>query len=143
MKPLKSGQLQRGDEMSDIKIDSLGAEIAKLMDEYASDVVDEMKAEAKAVAKEAVKDLKQKSPKGAGSKKGHYKDGWSSKVEKENAVSIGIKVYNKKKPGLTHLLEKGHAKRGGGRVNGTPHISTVEQQVIESYEKRLKERLSR
>ena len=125
--------------MSDIKIDSLGAEIAKLMEEYASDVVDEMKAEAKAVAKEAVKDLKQKSPKGAGSKKGHC----SSKVEKENAVSIGIKVYNKKKPGLTHLLEKGHAKRGGGRVNGTPHISTVEQQAIESYEKRLKERLSR
>lgn len=38
--------------MSDIKIDSLGAEIAKLMEEYASDVVDEMKAEAKAVAKE-------------------------------------------------------------------------------------------
>lgn len=129
--------------MSGIKIDSLGAEIAKLMEEYASDIAADMKAEAKTVAKEAVKELKQNSPKGPGSKKGHYKDGWSSKVERENAVSIDIKVYNKKKPGLTHLLEKGHAKRGGGRVSGTPHISIVEQQAIENYEKRLKERLSR
>ena len=129
--------------MSGIKIDALGAEIVRLMEEYASDVAADMKAEAKTVAKEAVKELKQNSPKGPGSKKGHYKDGWASKVERENAVSIDIKVYNKKKPGLTHLLEKGHAKRGGGRVNGTPHISTVEQQAIENYEKRLKERLSR
>ena len=129
--------------MSGIKIDSLGTEIVKLMEEYASDVAADMKAEAKEVAKDAIKELKQTSPKGPGSKKGHYKDGWASKVERENAVSIDIKVYNKKKPGLTHLLEKGHAKRGGGRVNGTPHISTVEQQAIESYEKRLKERLSR
>lgn len=129
--------------MSGIKIDSLGTQIAKMMEEYASDVAADMKAEAKEVAKDAIKELKQTSPKGPGSKKGHYKDGWASKVERENSVSIDIKVYNKKKPGLTHLLEKGHAKRGGGRVSGTPHIATVEQQAIENYEKRLKERLSR
>ncbi len=130
--------------MSGIKIDALGAEIVRLMEEYASDVAADMKAEAKTVAKEAVKELKQNSPKGPGSKKGHYKDGWASKVERENAVSIDIKVYNKKKPGLTHLLEKGHARRGGGRnVPGKEHISPVEQKVIENYEKRLKERLSR
>lgn len=129
--------------MSGIKIDALGAEIAKLMEEYASEVAADTKAEAKAVAKEAVKELKQISPEGPGSRKGHYKDGWASKVERENAVSIDIKVYNKKKPGLTHLLEKGHAKRGGGRVEGIPHIGPVEQKTVEDYEKRLKERLSR
>lgn len=129
--------------MSGIKIDALGTEIAKMMEEYASDVAVDMKAEAKTVAKEAVKELKQTSPEGPGSGKGHYKDGWASKVENENAVAIGIRVYNKKKPGLTHLLEKGHAKRGGGRVEGISHISPVEQKVIEEYEKRLKERLSR
>ena len=92
--------------MSDIRIDALGAEIAKLMEGYVSEVAAETKAEAKAVAKEAVKELKQTSPEGPGSRKGHYKDGWASKVERENAVSINIKVYNRKKPGLTHLLEK-------------------------------------
>lgn len=128
--------------MSGIKIDALGNEIAKLMEEYASGVDADMKTEVKAVAKEAVKELKASSPEGPGSRKGHYKDGWTSKVEKENAVSIGIRIYNKKKPGLTHLLEKGHAKRGGGRVEGRPHIAAVEQNAIENYEKRLKERLS-
>lgn len=129
--------------MSGIKIDALAGEVTKLMEEYASEVATDMKTEAKAVAKEAVKELKQISPEGAGSKKGHYKEGWASKVESENAVSIGIRVYNRKKPGLTHLLEKGHAKRGGGRVEGQPHISTAEENAIENYEKRLKERLSR
>lgn len=129
--------------MPGVKIDSFGTEIAKMMEEYALDVAADMKAEAKEVAKDAVKELKQTSPEGQGSKKGHYKDGWASKVERENAVSIDIKVYNKKKPGLTHLLEKGHAKRGGGRVSGTPHIAKVEQQAIDSYEEWLRERLSR
>lgn len=129
--------------MSGIRIDALGTEITKLMEEYASGVAADTKAEAKAVAKEAVKELKQTSPEGPGSRKGHYKDGWSSKVEREDAVSINIKVYNKKKPGLTHLLEKGHAKRGGGRVNGIPHIAPAEKQAAEEFEKRLKARLSR
>ena len=129
--------------MAGIKINALGAEIAKMMEKYAAEVAGDVKAEAKAVAKEAVKELKTTSPEGPGSKKGHYKDGWASKVESENAVSIGIRVYNRKKPGLTHLLEKGHAKRGGGRVEGVPHIGPAEQKAVEDYEKRLKERLSR
>lgn len=129
--------------MAGIKIDALGAEIAKMMEEYAAEAAGDVKAEAKAVAKEAVKELKTTSPEGPGSKKGHYKDGWASKVESENAVSIGIRVYNRKKPGLTHLLEKGHAKRGGGRVEGIQHIGPAEQSAVEEYEKRLKERLAR
>lgn len=129
--------------MSGIRIDSLGKEIAKMMEEYASEVAADIKAEARAVAKETVKELKKTSPDGSGSRKGHYKDGWASKVETENAVSIGIRIYNKKKPGLTHLLEKGHAKRGGGRVEGIPHIGPVEKQAVKDYEKRLKGRLSR
>lgn len=131
-----------GEIVAGIKVDSLADEVMKLMGEYAADVAMDMKAEAKAVAKEAVKELKQTSPEGCGSKKGHYKDGWSSKVESENAVSIGIRVYNRKKPGLTHLLEKGHALRGGGRTEGQPHIATAEENAIENYERRLKARLS-
>lgn len=129
--------------MANIKIDALGTEIARLMEEYASDVAADMKAEAKSVAKETVKELKTTSPEGEGSRKGHYKDGWTSTVESENAVSIGIRVYNKKKPGLTHLLEKGHAKRGGGRTRTFPHIAPAEKQAVEEYEKRLKARLSK
>ena len=129
--------------MSGIRADALASEIARLMEEYSSEVAQDVKTEAKAVAKEAVKELKQAQIIGAGSKKGHYKDGWTSKVERESAASIGIRIYNRKKPGLTHLLEKGHEKRGGGRVEGKKHIEPAEQAAVESYERRLRERLSR
>lgn len=129
--------------MAGISIDGLGDEVARLMEEYAADVAEDMKKEARATAKEAVKELKATSPEGKGSRKGHYKDGWASKVESEDALSIGIRIYNKKKPGLTHLLEKGHAKRGGGRVEGIPHIAPAERKAVKAYERRLERRLSR
>lgn len=122
-------------------------EITGLLQEYANEVAEDMKIDAKEVAKEAVKELKATSPVGVGSRKGHYNKGWTYSVGKESAHKIGITVHNSKKPGLAHLLEKGHAKRGGGRASGDVkarvHISPVEQRVIEEYEKRLKERLSR
>lgn len=129
--------------MASINIDSLASEISLLMEEYAADVNSDMKEEAKKIAKETVNELKQTSPEGEGSKKGHYKDGWASKVAGETTNALDIIVYNKKKPGLTHLLEKGHAKRGGGRVEGKLHIGPAEEKAIKDYEKGLKERLSR
>lgn len=124
------------------EIESLSVEISALLEEYSQDVVEDMKEAAKVVAKDAVKELKETSPAGEGYG-GHYKDGWRSKVESETSKSLRIRVYNKKKPGLTHLLEKGHAKRGGGRVEGIPHIAPAEQNAIEKYERDLKERLSK
>lgn len=129
--------------MAGINIDSMAKEIASIMAGYATDVTTDVKKETRKVVKDTVNELKKTSPEGPGSKRGHYKDGWTSKVEAENFNSIGLKIYNKKKPGLTHLLEKGHAKRGGGRVEGIKHIEPAEQKAIKEYEKNLKERLSR
>ena len=123
-------------------VESLAAMISASLEEYSSDVAENMKEAAKEIAKDTVKELKAASPVGSGTG-GHYKDGWASKVEAETPVAIGIRVYNKKKPWLTHLLEKGHAKRGGGRVEGIPHIAPAEQHAMEEYERRLRERLSR
>ena len=128
--------------MPSIKINALSSEITKLMEEYADDVAAEMKEETKQIAKDTVAVLKKTSPKRAGGGK-HYQSGWAVTTESEKSHAIGLVIHNKKKPGLTHLLEKGHAKRGGGRVNGKPHITPAEQQAVETYEKRLKVRLSR
>lgn len=127
--------------MAGIRVDNISSELAGLMQEYSSEVLHEVKAEVKKVARETVKELKSTSPEGVGSKKGHYKDGWTSKTEVDTGATISVRVHNKLKPGLTHLLEKGHAKRGGGRTRAFPHIADAEKHAIQNYESRLRERL--
>ena len=54
---------------------------------------------------------------GSPSDTGEYRKGWAVKKTEEKSGKLVLTVYNKNKPSLTHLLEKGHAKRGGGRKN--------------------------
>ena len=65
---------------------------------------------------------------------GQYKKGWAVKKQKETANALELVVHNKKRYQLTHLLEKGHAKRGGGRVRAFPHIAPAEQAGIRELE---------
>lgn len=115
--------------MKKVSIDGLADAVAKELANYNQDVTDGIKKEVKQVAKEMVQELKQTSPKDSGD----YAAGWREKTEFESAEDIRERVYNAKKPQLTHLLENGHAKQNGGRVNGKPHIRLAEQ----SAEKKL------
>lgn len=115
--------------MSNISIDQLANEIAKGLQEYSSDVIDGIDEVSEKISKNAVKKLKQDSPKNT--KK--YSKGWAVKTEKKYGETNSHIIYNKNKPGLTHLLEYGHAKRGGGRVEGKSHIRPVEEQVINEF----------
>ena len=69
---------------------------------------------------------------------GQYKKGWAVKKQKETANSLELVVHNKKHYQLTHLLEKGHAKRGGGRVRAFPHIAPAEQAASGNWRKASK-----
>lgn len=80
------------------------------------------------VARQAAKKLKQTSPK----RGGEYAAGWAVEIEK-GRIRTGATVYGKKPTyRLAHLLEHGHARRGGGRdVPAIVHIKPVEEWAIE------------
>ena len=90
------------------------------------------------VSREAVKKLQQNSPKGP---KGYAK-GWARKVE-TGRLTVGATVYGKHGTyQLAHLLEYGHARRGGGRnVDAIVHIKPIEEWAVNEAYERIIDRL--
>ena len=120
-----------------IKADQLGIEIVKTLREYADDVKVNSQEAAVDVAKKTVKTLKDTSPVGPGRKGIHYYKNWTY-----DSYRGGAEVYNKDPSyRLTHLLEKGHAKRGGGRVPGKPHIAPAEEVGVKKLEAEIERAL--
>lgn len=75
-------------------------------------------------------------------KTGTYAKSWTAKKTKENSHSLEMTVHSKNRYRLAHLLEKGYAKRGGGRVSGRPHIAPAEENGVQMLEKMIQEALS-
>ena len=112
-----------------IRAEDLSKEIYKTLKQYADDVKVNSQEVAEIVAKDTVTELKQSSPNNTGK----YRKNWTSESYTGGAV-----VYQKAPTyRLTHLLEKGHAKRGGGRVAAQPHIAHAEEMAIKQYEEKL------
>ena len=108
-----------------IPLSQLEAEIVKELYQYSLDVAEEVKKKVQQAGKGMVRELRGTAPKDTG----EHAKGWTSKVEFENAEDIRVRVYNRSKPQLTHLLEYGHAKTNGGRVEGKPHIRPAEEEA--------------
>lgn len=120
-----------------IKIDSLTKEIAKALEDYEDDILEVVEEVSNKIGKEAVEEVKQKSPK----KRGNYAKGWTLKKDKRGKGKYSVKIHNKTDYQLTHLLEFGHATRNGGRTKAIPHIRPVEQKYVKEYEQELKRKL--
>jgi hypothetical protein len=113
----------------------LEKECMKILSEYQKDVKEEMDEAIKKVAKAGAKKVRENSGVFGGT--GKYANGWTSKVENGRLSAKGT-IYNAKVPGLPHLLENGHAKRGGGRVPGRVHIAPVEKELEELFTREFK-----
>lgn len=121
-------------------IDKLQAAINKALEEYAGDAYKTVDDLSKEFTKKGTQAIKGNSKTMFGGT-GKYAAGWTSKFETGRLSAQGI-IYNEEYR-LPHLLEKGHAKRNGGRVAGRPHIKPVEEEITEAFERAVKNDLQR
>ena len=122
--------------MANINIDRLAGEIAEALAAYTDDVVEKIDKSSLRIGKEAVKRLKRTSPK----RYGDYAKSWAMATERYYGEPSTRIIYVKAPHyRLTHLLEKGHVKVGGGRVEAKPHIRQAEQEVIQQFIREVEE----
>ena len=121
-----------------ISIDAMADEIMKGLTDYA-DLADEaMKKAVRKTAKSVKDEISANAPK----KTGAYSKSWTAKKTKENSHSLEMTVHSKNRYQLAHLLEKGHAKRGGGRISEKPHIAPAEEKGVQLLEHLIEGALS-
>lgn len=120
--------------MAKVSVNDLADAVAKELSEYSQDVTDGLKKEVKSVAKECKAEIQRNSPVLTRS----YKKGWRDQVAFEGREDIRVVVRNKTDYQLTHLLENGHAKVKGDRVEGKPHIAPAERNAEKKLLKRVK-----
>lgn len=119
--------------MTTIKIDKLSNEILQGLKEYANLATDDLKKSIRKAGNTVRKEIATSAPKDTGA----YAKSWSVKKTKETSNTLELTVHSKNRYQLAHLLEHGHAKRGGGRVAAKPHIAKAEQNAIETLESEI------
>ena len=119
-------------------IDAMSDEIMKGLTEYADLADTAMKKTVRKTAKSVKDEISANAPKRTGA----YSKSWTAKKTKENSHSLEMTVHTKNRYQLAHFLEKGHAKRGGGRVSGKPHIAPAEENGVQLLEHLIEEALS-
>ena len=122
-----------------VPADNLRAACAKIFAEYGADVQADINDLVKSIAKKGVQAVKGNARSMFGGT-GKYASGWTSQVE-TGRISAKLTIYNKDVPGLPHLLENGHANRGGGRTPGRAHIKPVEEELVKQFEQGVKSKL--
>lgn len=121
-----------------VSVDEMAEAIAQSMSEYAALSNEVMKECVTDVEKSVKKDIQDNAPK----KTGRYKKSWTATKQKENANSLSVVVHSKNRYQIAHLLEHGHANRGGGRAAAIPHIAPAEQRGAEELLTKIERGLS-
>ena len=120
-----------------VSVDGMADAIMEELTKYSDLAAEELKSAVKSTAQSVRKDIQASAP----SRTGKYKKSWSVKNVKETSESIDLVVHSSDRYQLAHLLEHGHAKRGGGRVAGRPHIAPAEQAGNEKLVKTIEQKL--
>jgi bacteriophage protein of unknown function (DUF646) len=124
--------------MNKVKIENLSGAVMEELKKYAVLTTEKVKVAVQNAGKTVHDEIKASAP----SNTGKYGKSWTIKTVKETADSLELVVYSANKYQLTHLLEFGHAKRGGGRVAARPHIASAEEKAIKAFEEEIQEAIS-
>lgn len=121
----------------------LSAAVADLLEEYGEEVYDHLGDAIEKTAEQAVRDLQAvKKFSDEGHPTGVYSAGWTQEETIRGRTNVVRVVYNQDYPQYAHLLEFGHANRGGGRTRGYTHINPVNEWVqtaiVQAVEKAVK-----
>lgn len=124
--------------MSDtVSIGQMASAISQNLERYADLAADELKKSVRKAGKTVKSEISQTAPKDTGK----YAKSWTVKTQKETSNSLEVVVHSKNRYQLAHLLEHGHAKRGGGRVAARVHIAPAEEKAIETLEHEIESAL--
>ena len=116
-----------------IGLDQLSKAINRELTIYNQNIVDGIKKASKKSMSQLVKDTRATAP--VGNRQGKYRDAISSKkvLETERAVSYLWYVKGSEYR-LSHLLERGHATRDGGRTKAFRFIENASEPILKDYE---------
>lgn len=130
--------------MKKIAPTELASEVGKILEEFQGATEDAVADAIIDVGDEAVQELRSANPPGSGqySSWSRYNSGWERTKLEGKKRGFKTIVHNKKHYQLTHLLEFGHALRGGGSAKAFPHIAPVEEKVEKSILAEIKKRMS-
>ncbi len=122
-----------------IQIDQLADAVNEQLEEYSKLTAQTVKAAVTKAGNSVKNAIRDSAPE----KTGRYAKSWRTKKTKETSTELEVTVYSPSRYMLAHLLEHGHAKRGGGRVRAIPHIAPAEEaaedQLMKDIERGLKD----
>lgn len=121
-----------------ISADGLADAVMRELQAYADTKAEDVKAAVKRAGTTVRKEIQAGAPKDSGA----YVKSWSVKNVRETSHSLELAVHSRNRYQLAHLLEFGHAKRGGGRVAGKRHIAPAEELGIRQLEEEIERSLS-
>lgn len=124
--------------MSKVNITKLGDEVSRILGEYSGVLYGDMEDAVEEASKTALSEIKQNALRYGWR---DYAKTWTRKKEAKN-LSYTVIIHAKGQGSrLAHLLEHGHAKRGGGRTRAFPHIAPAEKNAESNLVRLLRQKI--
>lgn len=119
-----------------VRADNFAVAVSEILGSYRAEIRAGVAQAVEKAGKTALKIVRDKSP----VKTGAYKKSWKKKAQRGGVAkgTVSVTVYNDQYGHRVHLLENGHQKVNGGRVEGIPHVAPA----VEAAERVLEDAIA-